>query len=146
MNEKEMIEKLKTNTTAFGYLTKEEQEFFKIIGKENCIVLGETNNEYWIQGLSILKWYFNNVYRIKSDYQPEPEYEDIELQIIPFVKKGETLLGIILNNVNKIPLYKIPSMPNFEKFMKDNYNAVGFENIAKNIAEGIKIFARLRKE
>lgn len=69
-----LIEQLKNNEKPFGLNTKEEQEGFGEAGKGNCLVVfGGT----WSDGRSFADAAFDPdyTYRIKPDYQPEPEVE-----------------------------------------------------------------------
>lgn len=124
MNEKELIAKLKdvNYVRAFGLMSEEEQRIYKEIGINNCEMLsGFTPSRIPIwdsDGLSA--FVFLNTYRIKSYYQPLPEYEDIE--IITTYIGGHKELGIwfTLSEDKRewIPLYKIPAMPKFKEFWR----------------------------
>lgn len=70
----ELIEKLKTNKTAFGLVALEEQECFIKVGTENCLHFD--NN--W-RDCSSAAFSSCIAYAIKSEYQPEPEQEPTKL-------------------------------------------------------------------
>ena len=74
----ELIKRLKDKNyvRAFGLMTPEEQECFRKIGKENCYIYtseGTWACPYQSPGFAN-KW----TYAIKPDYQPEPEFVDLE--------------------------------------------------------------------
>lgn len=75
-----LIEKLKKNYAKFSWLPHEEQETFNIVGKENCERLVESG-EWHSYSMDVAgdKFIKENRYRIKSDYQPEPEIEKCHL-------------------------------------------------------------------
>jgi len=130
----------------FGQLSKEEQKCLEKAGNENCEYYDGENG--WINK-EIRTFYFYTSYRIKSTYQPEPEFEDIE--IVENVRNSRITLGIWRNN-EWISLHEIPDMPNFECFFRfytdsreNQTEYIIFENVSKEIHSGIKVFARLRK-
>ena len=130
----ELIEKLKKNKVAFGLLSPEEQECLKKVGKENCLVYCPSN--IWQQS----NYGFNNTatYVIKPDYQPNPEFVDLEI----------TLVANLLGTYDKgifCPLYKLPSLSNFECFWKNHcHEVIYLDMVAKIIARGHKVYARFR--
>jgi hypothetical protein len=76
MNREEMIEVLKSNTTPFGLLSKEMQDFAKNIPFESLLCYASGNN--WIEKS---EWYIVSylTYRLKESYEDksqEPEYEE----------------------------------------------------------------------
>jgi hypothetical protein len=76
MNREEMIEVLKSNTTPFGLLSKEMQDFAKNIPFESLLCYASGNN--WIEKS---EWYIVSylTYRLKESYtdkSQEPEYEE----------------------------------------------------------------------
>ncbi len=134
-----LIEKLKdiNYVRAYGLMKPEEQEFYNKVGVSNCLTYmgGE-----WMSAFSIKHDY---TYCIKPSYNPEPEYIDYEIKLIFFVGKNQNLLGIEINH-NKWPLYKIPSMPNFEGFIREMSVPLGVEQVSKAIREEHKVYARIR--
>lgn len=144
MNQK-LIKKLKQNEKPFGLLNKEEQEYLKEVGRNNCLFF---NGNKWINLDRGTFFILDNTYRIKSDYNPEPEYTDYKIKLLHFVKKNQYLLGIEIHNI-KWPLYKIPSILNFDCFWVNvegkgcpELNAIRMEKIAHGIKEGFEIYAR----
>jgi len=80
MTERELriVDRLKANAMPFALCTPEEQEVFKQVGPENCIVLtGIERATGWAKA----KWgqatsfFPAHTFRIKKDYQPESEIE-----------------------------------------------------------------------
>jgi hypothetical protein len=137
---KELVEKLKNKdyVREFGRMSEEERELYKKVGARNCVRYSSV--------LSICGWYdafdfcerFS--YAIKSDYQPEPEYEDVEI-----VNTGR--LGIYTPKGRWTNLHEIPSMPNFDIFVYGmNHAECKYQNIAKEIRSGKKVMARFVKE
>ena len=133
----ELIEKLKKNKVAFVLLSPEEQECLKKVGKENCLVYCLSN--IWQQS----NYGFNNTatYVIKPDYQPNkvpPEFVDLEI----------TLVANLLGTYDKgifCPLYKLPSLPNFEGFIEKGVGGtLAIEKIARYIDQGKQVYARFR--
>ena len=151
---KELIEKLKKNKTVFGLMSSEERECFKKVGKKNCLCFhggqwGGPNNSN-----DCFNYQFT--YAIKPDYQPEPEFVDLEI-----VRHAEGTveqtwwLGVWADKRAELPhafthLHCLPSLPNFEGFWHDYDKKMGrryFCNIteaAPKISEGHKVYARFR--
>jgi len=72
----DLIEKLKHNEKPFGLNSPEEQECFEKVGKRNC---EEYSGREWGRVMSV---FFNShTYRIKPDYQPEPQVEKAEIEL-----------------------------------------------------------------
>lgn len=73
----DLIKKLKDNKEAYGLLSKEEQECFEKVGKENCDYY--VGNDKW-EGLFRADGIFvpGNTYRIKPDYQLESKEPQVE--------------------------------------------------------------------
>jgi hypothetical protein len=139
---KELVEKLKNKdyVREFGRMSKEEQELYKKVGARNCVRYSSV--------LRICGWYdafdFNEhfSYAIKSNYQPEPEYEDVEIQ--NWALSGK--LGYLDTKLNKfIPLHEIPSMPNFRGFISCGVE-IPMEEVAGALDPKTKVIARMIKE
>ena len=86
MNKAKIIERLKDNDNKFWELTKEEQEIFKEVGKENCVYLNELikDRNVW-EDHDSFKFYLTNIYRIKKDY----EYKESKSEIIERLKDND---------------------------------------------------------
>ena len=139
----ELIERLKSNEKPFGLLSKEEQECFNEIGMKNCEIYRYSK---WNQAVHNI-FHTDSTYRIKPDYQPEPEYDDLEIKEYEFIYYPRKMLGIDLGNGESYILSKVPSMPNFECFLgEDNKVIHCIANISYYINEGNKVIARLRRE
>jgi len=150
----EIIEKLKDKNyvRAFGLMTPEEQELFKKVKKQNCIIYNL--GKHWLDCQNSKEEFYDiQTYAIKPNYQPEPEYVDWEI-----VKGNDNFLGIhrrIISNDPPIPfsfthLHCVPSLPNFDQFWWDSdtgtrFGSVCIESVARLRAEGKKVYARFRK-
>ena len=143
MNRQEMIEKLKDNEVAWMFLTPDEQVCMKLAnnqGKvENLTYCGrwESFGPPWVNfGLGS-----NEIWRIKPDYEPGPEYHNCEIFAIGKLVfgKGDPLDG-------PTSIHKLPSRPNFVGFFYDGgegeRRALSITWIATRIREGHKVYAR----
>ena len=152
-----IIEKLKDNKIAWMFLSKEEQECLKQANEkgavENLNYTGEWDSPEKIW--TCLSNGMNHIWRIKPDYQPEPEYADVE------IKEEEGWLGIKKEDWPKglrlpvyygtryfLHLYCLPSLPNFERFY---YHAdfgktpsVGLVQVAAKMDQKHIVYARFR--
>ena len=157
MNRNE-IERLKNKNyvRAFGLMSKEEQEVLEKAGGSNCLVF---DGKYWFSMnhySTDKKFHTDRTYAIISDYQPEPEYVDLEI-----VKHTEVSnepfwwLGVWKNADGKrydfLPfefthLHCLPSLPGFVGFTEeDMLGCLVIEKVASKISEGKTVFARFRK-
>jgi hypothetical protein len=136
----ELIEKLKKNKVVFGLLEPIEQTFLRGIGAENCLVYA-AGPEIWdtateddfCRGLT---------YAIKPDYQSEPEYVDVEIEV-----KGRRLIATDYSGILTGPtaIHMLPSLPNFEGFWKNNiHEHIYLDLVAMNVSKGRKVYARFR--
>jgi len=148
---KELIEKLKIKyyVRAFGLMLPEEQECFKEVGKGNCLWYYSNS---W-SGNSMSDNCFSNhmTYAIKPDYQPEPEFVDLEI-----TRQGNWL-GITrpwAEDYSRFPsdfnnLHCLPSLPNFEFFFywkETGIREIFFDDVATRIRKDKeKVYARFRK-
>lgn len=156
----ELIEKLKKKgyVRAFGLMTPEEQECFEKVGKKNCIYLltNEENEDSWMDGKYSHKVFKGDTtYAIKPDYQPEPEYVDLEIERCSD-SEGIVWLGAWSEEHikpsekgMKLPypfthLHCLPSLPGFDGFEVDG-NTIPTEYVASNISVGCKVIAKFRK-
>ena len=137
-----IIEHLKDKSTAqpFGLRTPEEQEIFRKAGKPNVLY-------YCVDGtweiLTNPDWCCDSTYILRPDYQPEPEYIDIEL--VPdgiFWKLKKSMPCCIAND----SLRMVPIHRQFVKFRTDS-NYTRHAGIATDWAnKDEKVVARFRKE
>ena len=145
----ELIKKLKDKNyvRAFGLMTPEEQECFREVGKKNCVNFCDY---CWSNAIGA-GFVSGSTYVIKPDYQPEPEFVDLEIE-----RSGEWL-GVRRTKKVDLPLaaeflnlHCLPSMPNFEGFLckpEETMEEKWFlQGVAKQISLGKKVFARFRKE
>jgi len=74
----EMIEELKQNETPWGFLSKKKQDYLKKVAPGYCIQLSLSDgNEHWFAMRPDAM--FARIYRLRKDYQPEPEIERCEV-------------------------------------------------------------------
>ena len=155
----ELIKKLKDKNyvRAFGLLSLEEQECLRKANKDGAVILYNHPNEWQ----SSSRWNFSNpslTYAIKPDYQPEPEPEFVDLEIVKHSKgtvEQTWWLGVWkysdLEEHKFLPhlfthLHCLSSLPNFEGFKEEHVEGtLAIERIARYIHEGKKVFARFRK-
>ena len=156
-----MIEKLKDKdyVRAFGLMKPEEQECLRKAGYKNCQKYqGQTGlKDFWQR-----EEYFNNTdtYRIKPDYQPEPEFVDYLIEVCDGEDGDESDLKSFLGVKHKLDnnpilprehtyLYALPSLPNFECFWYDDIDRgrelpVAYQDVANRIDKKDTVFARFR--
>ncbi len=147
MNKQEMIEKLKDNEVAWMFLTPDEQVCMKLAnnqGKvENLKYCGswESFGPPWVNfGLGS-----NEIWRIKPDYEPGPEYHNCEIFAIGKLVfgKGDPLDG-------PTSIHKLVSRRDFRCFWSPQVG-VG-ENIpiglvAAHVSYALRtVYARFAKE
>lgn len=155
---KELVEKLKNKdyVREFGRMSKEERELYKKVGARNCVrysaVLGTCG---WYDAFD---FYEQFSYAIKSDYQPEPEFKDIEIKEYQFKcvygPNDVHMLGIEIFKNDRLliwPLHEIPSLPNFKEFWRkgtgqNTESLTGYLDVANQIRAGNKVYARFIKE
>ena len=147
----EIIERLKRNKTAFGLLSPEEQECFRKAGRDNCMIYDV--GPKWVSAVkaNIENEYFDptSTYAIKPDYQPEPEYIDLEIE----EHESGMWLGVYSDH-HGMPHHfthvrYLPDLSNFEcfwyKFQGGKVEFYTNGKVAKLRREG-KVFARLRED
>jgi len=135
---KDLIEKLKKNEMPFCLLTKEEQKCLKEVGKEYCQYF---DGSKWNSRGGTL-FILDATYRIKPDYQSEPEYEEYEI-----TANADTWLGCYVGGkINHwIRLYKVPALPNFDCFFVEGGCTINTNHVSNIVYSGRKVFARFRK-
>ena len=137
-----IIEHLKDKSKArpYGLRSPEEQEIFRKAGKPN--VLYYSINGTW-ELLTNPSWYSDSTYVLNPDYQPEPEFIDIE--IVPdgiFWKLRESMPGCTANtSLRTAPIHqKFVQFRTGDTYTRHTGIATGWAN------EGDKVVARFRKE
>ena len=146
----ELIERLKTNESPhriFADMTPEKQACLKAVPvnyREYLTFKSEkqTMSLHWsccdAFGSALFPM---NVYRIKSDYQPEPEY--VDYPVATFESGGERWLGIFRGTVNAwTHLHCLPSLPGFRGFWDELNIWIEGDKVAECIANGSKVIAR----
>ena len=144
-----MIEKLKDKNRAQPFFMRSEEEQAILIeaGPEFCLTTSAGQYPTWNNATGPIACWKLEPYILKPDYQPEPEYEDIEI-----IDTGG-ILGIQNGGHERrfdtfpydwIHLHVIPSLPQFHHFCRaDNLNgAVPVASIARIFAKKDKVYAR----
>ena len=150
MTEKDIIENLKDKSfvRAFGLMKPEEQEVYRKMTKGNCIFY--TSGGQWSDTIGEI-FLSNHTYAIKPDYQPEPEYVDLEI-VTAFSWLGIWRIGSGIEGLpyDFIHLHCLPSLPNFEGFYTDKYpkgQLVEYQRISyRTTVEKKKVYARFRRQ
>jgi len=140
----ELINKLKDKNyvRAFGLMTPEEQECFNEIGMKNCEIYRYSK---WNQAVHNI-FHTDSTYRIKPDYQPEPEFVDLEIvEYVEWLGVWNTPESLFLPH-QFTHIHGIPSMPNFEGFWVNTKSTpASIDYISQIRHSGKKVFARFRK-
>ena len=149
----ELIKRLKDKNyvRAFGLMSPEEQACFREVGEDSCL--------YYSSGIpdwQIPAGFANGTtYAIKPDYQPEPEFVDLEIEVQPsnIGKYVYDRLGCTLYPETRddfVTIDCLPSLPNFKEFWY--YREFGhrvdfccYGKVAPLRDRGETVFARLRK-
>jgi len=103
-----LINVLKDNTTVHGELSIEEKECFDKVGKVNCEIRDEVN---WTQPDGLNEFVESRTYRIKKDYNSEPEIEWCEVK--PGINEPDKLF--FPKGIYKFPLWKATSFTAFHQ-------------------------------
>ena len=139
----ELIEKLKDKNyvRAFGLMTPKEQECFRKVGIPNCELFCQ--DLHWDK-LNSTDCDFGTLYTyaIKPDYQPEPEFVDLEI-----IRSGSWLGCVCTKPEGFYSLERLPSLPNFEGFkvIGNSELAILTEHVAMHCNAKDKVIARFRK-
>ena len=144
----ELIKRLqdKNYVRAFGLMSPEEQKCFEKVTKHNCLFYSDCRGWVNTGGLFMN----GSTYAIKPDYQPEPEYVDLEIE------EHEGFLGVWRNRAQYfLPhrfthLHCLPSLPNFEGFWYQETDIIEHKmimlvNVATLVYEGHKVYPKFRK-
>jgi len=148
----ELIEKLKDKNyvRAFGLMSEEEQECFKKVRSKNCVKLVGMDsipfNIAWVEYVGSFNGGYT--YAIKSDYKPEPEFVDLEIEIqpSPIGKHVYDKLGCVIPPFEQfVPNSELKDLPNFVGFYLntgDKQTEVRPEYVARYCPD---VVARFRK-
>ena len=146
----ELIERLKTNEKAWVFLTAEEQKCMREVNKTGAIGNLKYDGEWecFSKPWALLGEGANEIWRIKSNYQPQPEY--VDYPVATFESGGERWLGIFRGTVNAwTHLHCLPSLPGFRGFRKTNSHdeivAIHTEDVAPACDRKEKVVARFDK-
>ena len=139
----EIIEKLKDNKVGWMFLSNEEKKCIKQANAkgmiENLLFGGDWENNK--DGFNLTKVGANEIFRIKPDYHPKPEYVDCEI-VVGSKLYFERLIFYYASYTYRIE--EALSLPNFDCFRMDN-TQVRIEHIAGYIYVGNKVYVRFRK-
>jgi len=93
-------------------MSEDEQEVYRKVHRENCLIYEPKGEWSKTHITSFHSNYFDNssTYAIKPDYQPEPEYMDLEIEL----KGGH--LGCWITQTEWQPIHTFVSLSNFEGF------------------------------
>jgi len=140
----ETIAKLKDPAQAQPYWmrSKEEQEVLKSAAPNGLVATWSSLFPKWRDNTSEASALANNVYILKPDYKPEPEYVDCPVFVGGFNRLTLTLNGNAMSIVDAI------THPNFVGFfiIEGHRECLNIEAVATAIREGHKVVARFRKE
>jgi hypothetical protein len=151
---KELIEKLKDNKVAWKFLSEEEKTCLKEANTKGVVENLKYDGDWECLGeWSSFGRGANEIWRIKPDYQPEPEFEDyeIKLHLAPVYNTARVveMLCVRIDERTAYQLHELPSLPNFNKFWQyvDGVETkVGRDDVANEIDRGYKVYARMRRD
>jgi len=136
--DKEMIERLKQNTSAIGLIPAEMQDGLRELGVKGHIQK-YTEVGLWINVPCNVALSDRHIsYRLRPDYQPpKPEPKIVKYEI--YIGDGNWLS--IKTHWIQTDIRGVVAMPNFSHFEKANGNRICIENIATEIRNGGKVYA-----
>ena len=137
--DKKTIQALKENKEAFGLMSEEMQEAAREIGREDFLAYCDMASFESVKVAPEDHFDMSTTYRLRPDYEPEPEYEKYEITLIENELCWET-------SVNSFPIDIAPRYPDFSHFENDIGNPVKFEGVAFNIRQGHKCYAVFIKD
>ena len=153
----ELIEKLKDKNyvRAFGLMTPGEQKLLRKANTSNCLFYNPGGN--WLTIRCDMDFDRDRTYAIKPDYQPEPEYVDLEIELEECKDEhGELRRFLGVWNTPKsffLPyqfthLHCLPSLPNFDGIWFRGENSqevwIAFQETSSRVYEGMTVYARFR--
>ncbi len=77
MTHEARVKELMENKVPWYFLTKEQKECFRKVGKSYCLYHSWCTGEWELAGID--KWTQMDIYRIKKDYQPETKIIKCEI-------------------------------------------------------------------
>lgn len=105
----ELIKALKENKEAFGLMSEEMQEAAREIGREDFLAYCDIASFESVKVAPEDHFDMSTAYRLRPDYEPEPEYEKCEITVIEDELCYKT-------SVNSFPIDLAPRYPNFYRF------------------------------
>ena len=152
-NEKKLIERLKDNKAhiIFADMSRDDQSCIRTAhSKDKVQYLSDIMS--WENKALFCELKNTGIYRLEPDYQPEPEYVDLEI-VKAFNWLGVWRIGSKLEDVlphDFTHLHCLPSLPNFQKFwFKDeagNICRVITDDVSSARDQGKTVYARVRRE
>ena len=79
MTHEARVKELMENKVPWYFLTKEQKECFRKVGKSYCLYHSWCTGAWELAGID--EWTQMDVYRIKKDYQPEPKIFKCEIKL-----------------------------------------------------------------
>ena len=132
----ELIKKLKENKEAFGLMSEEMQTAMKKLHTRHFIERYEVNKTWMLWSAAL---WGNDTYRLRPDYQAEPEYE--KKKIVEVAGRLQYYRGVSY----KVAVYAV-STPNFSHFENEAGQIQPIIGVASCIREGHKVYAVFIKE
>lgn len=145
---KELIEKLKDPKQAqpFCLRSEEERVILTKADPSNCLLMSGVNK--WTPSRNHASLSTTDTYILKPDYEPEPEYEDIE--VVADVEGALRLSHAISGKFGQLRIDIISSRKDFVGFFYDinsTHDHCGTASrVAREIREGHKVYARFVKD
>ena len=139
-----IIEHLKDKSKAqpYGLRTPEEQAVLTTAGKKHALYLRGCTNAKWDKPVNDGSPYYEDcTYILNPDYQPEPEFLDIEVVRV----EGEIRLKENCPNSQYTYLWWAQCDKDFVGFLTDE-GWIAFDRVATTLYGRKKVVARFRKE
>ena len=137
---REIIETMKVNTRGWMFLSPAEQECLREVSKDGGVDNLEYDGEWKSEELCSMVTP-SSIWRIRSDYEPEPEYIDIEVVRV----KGENRLKEGCPNSQYTYLWWVQCDKDFVGFLTDE-GWIALDRVATTLYSGDFVVARFRKE
>jgi len=136
-----IIERLKDKdyVRAFGLMSEEEQQTYYQAKTENCLRFSGSVTGKWVQASIFC---IESTFAIKPDYQPQPEYVDLE------IKEYEDALGVWEDEEGMTTftyLQGLPALQSFGGFWDENGKEVDYECISRRFRNGQRTIAKVEK-
>ncbi len=150
MTEQNLIEQLKDPKQArpFGLLKKyfpQKARQIESAFPDGCLI-HSARGEFFEMRATAREPSLNCTYILKPDYQPEPEYVDLEIELLANgfygACKDKKCIGPLPYAFT--PLHCLPSLLGFDHFVSEGGQTLHLEHIAQTIRISKKVYARFR--